>query len=169
MRPRVFPAEDRHRAAGEKPPLTGFNEAAGIPRGRRPDGDPYGGVFRASMRPRVFPAEDVAGRPGPVSDLRRFNEAAGIPRGRREDVRLRTLVCRASMRPRVFPAEDLRLRLRVDLPHPASMRPRVFPAEDGGKHGIRGRHAVRFNEAAGIPRGRHCRYRTFRLLLSRLQ
>ncbi len=37
MRPRVFPAEDA--ATGSKPDsrTTGFNEAAGIPRGRQPE------------------------------------------------------------------------------------------------------------------------------------
>ena len=59
------------------------------------------------------------------------------------------------MRPRVFPAEDAVLRPpECGLPE-ASMRPRVFPAEDTSTampvHGV----AARFNEAAGIPRGRH--------------
>ena len=34
------------------------------------------------------------------------------------------------------------------------MRPRVFPAEDPGPVGVHGRPTPRFNEAAGIPRGR---------------
>ena len=58
MRPRVFPAEDGIAmtiGAGG----VGFNEAAGIPRGRR----------LSRMRAR--------------NCSRRFNEAAGIPRGRR--------------------------------------------------------------------------------------
>ena len=63
---------------------TGFNEAAGIPRGRRVEGDLTGRDRRhASMRPRVFPAEDIRSSEQRV--------------GRR----------RASMRPRVFPAEDI--------------------------------------------------------------
>ena len=60
MRPRVFPAEDAFRRVQARM-TPGFNEAAGIPRGRRPhtavliyDGEPV-----ASMRPRVFPAEDT--------------------------------------------------------------------------------------------------------------
>ena len=61
----------------------------------------------------------------------------------------------ASMRPRVFPAEDPGLPLRPGPRYRASMRPRVFPAEDVTTskqvcHNIAG-----FNEAAGIPRGRH--------------
>ena len=40
--------------------LIGFNEAAGIPRGRRPlPSYCLAGEMPASMRPRVFPAEDV--------------------------------------------------------------------------------------------------------------
>ena len=35
------------------------------------------------------------------------------------------------------------------------MRPRVFPAEDHQPVSLRQRDARRFNEAAGIPRGRH--------------
>ena len=64
--------------------MAGFNEAAGIPRGR-PGG--AGGVQApgtpASMRPRVFPAEDLT---LPTDNPVELN-------------------C-ASMRPRVFPAED---------------------------------------------------------------
>ena len=59
MRPRVFPAEDPPRPVAGSGRRQCFNEAAGIPRGRR--------------RPR-------AGKP---PSPRRFNEAAGIPRGRR--------------------------------------------------------------------------------------
>ena len=108
MRPRVFPAEDARTRPRVARTMPSFNEAAGIPRGRRkvklPD-DTLSEV--ASMRPRVFPAEDP--RDG---DARR---------GRRHD---------ASMRPGVFPAEDvLRAPTRAVDGH-ASMRPRVFPAED---------------------------------------
>ena len=35
MRPRVFPAEDRNDRIPRGAPCAGFNEAAGIPRGRR--------------------------------------------------------------------------------------------------------------------------------------
>ena len=82
MRPRVFPAEDWVRRPECTPCWSRFNEAAGIPRGRRVSGRAGGG-----------------GR-------RRFNEAAGIPRGRRDGRRWENDEARASMRPRVFPAED---------------------------------------------------------------
>ena len=59
------------------------------------------------------------------------------------------------MRPRVFPAEDLaKLMARADYKCQASMRPRVFPAEDGSAGSNRDHRIRRFNEAAGIPRGR---------------
>ena len=58
MRPRVFPAEDGEFIGMWVVEQLGFNEAAGIPRGRR--GRDTGGRLRR----------------------RRFNEAAGIPRGR---------------------------------------------------------------------------------------
>ena len=86
MRPRVFPAEDAASSVCSPTGSSGFNEAAGIPRGRRKGLDV---IFRglhgpASMRPRVFPAEDApAERCGPAPSGR-FNEAAGIPRGRHE-------------------------------------------------------------------------------------
>ena len=84
MRPRVFPAEDCYRSVHLWPESRAFNEAAGIPRGRR--GGQVAGKRRdrPSMRPRVFPAEDAA-------------EAPNRGQGRRP-----------SMRPRVFPAEDSR-------------------------------------------------------------
>ena len=86
---------------------TRFNEAAGIPRGRR------------------------GGAPAIRWPTRGFNEAAGIPRGRRERRRVGTNPeRRASMRPRVFPAEDLYALPELIAIHVASMRPRVFPAED---------------------------------------
>ena len=113
-----------------------FNEAAGIPRGRRPVGAGRGGAPRASMRPRVFPAEDV--------------RAHG--RGR--------VGHHASMRPRVFPAEDRRHVVGLPPVVQASMRPRVFPAEDSGDRLAHTARRSGFNEAAGIPRGRllrHCR------------
>ena len=83
MRPRVFPAEDAHVDLDDGDEVQGFNEAAGIPRGR----------------------------PTPSHGLRinsfSFNEAAGIPRGRRSHrhSHLRSTYG-APMRPRVFPAED---------------------------------------------------------------
>ena len=59
------------------------------------------------------------------------------------------------MRPRVFPAEDARPAVLSSPDLTASMRPRVFPAEDLDR---RQPHValrrLRFNEAAGIPRGR---------------
>ena len=59
MRPRVFPAEDSPVTRAARPRWWRFNEAAGIPRGRRPS----------------CYCSDAA--------IERFNEAAGIPRGRR--------------------------------------------------------------------------------------
>ena len=58
------------------------------------------------------------------------------------------------MRPREFPAEDAGLRRHLRGAGGASMRPREFPAEDQRVvlPPVRGR--LRFNEAAGIPRGR---------------
>ena len=58
MRPRVFPAEDTHIRRLRHSKRRGFNEAAGIPRGR-----PSGAT--AATLPQLG-----------------FNEAAGIPRGR---------------------------------------------------------------------------------------
>ena len=83
MRPRVFPAEDPARAAARAPARRCFNEAAGIPRGRRHRDRGRWQPQCASMRPRVFPAEDLIDG----------------------DVDNRSLA--ASMRPRVFPAEDV--------------------------------------------------------------
>ena len=84
-----------------------FNEAAGIPRGRRPE-RPTNGYCSCC-----------------------FNEAAGIPRGRREwNLNHKVIQLLASMRPRVFPAEDLPPPQRRPELLVASMRPRVFPAED---------------------------------------
>ena len=59
MRPRVFPAEDGPLRLMTRHRVGGFNEAAGIPRGRR-----------RVLRRRI-------------EGLTCFNEAAGIPRGRR--------------------------------------------------------------------------------------
>ena len=82
MRPRVFPAEDSPGPPRLPSPSECFNEAAGIPRGRR----------WKSVSSRTIPSC--------------FNEAAGIPRGRRWGESDPILVRVASMRPRVFPAED---------------------------------------------------------------
>ena len=60
----------------------------------------------------------------------------------------------ASMRPRVFPAEDQGAETDVLKALRASMRPRVFPAEDCRERSRRLSEKLRFNEAAGIPRGR---------------
>ena len=59
MRPRVFPAEDAPLSAVKRFRHMRFNEAAGIPRGRR---------YQGSIILRFA--------------LACFNEAAGIPRGR---------------------------------------------------------------------------------------
>ena len=157
MRPRVFPRGRHCRHRGSRRADEGFNEAAGIPRGR-----PVEVLFPDRRR------------------LRSFNEAAGIPRGRRpERDRNRRGNPRASMRPRVFPAEDQEWRQAPAGEEPASMRPRVFPAEgedvvvegvrlvrasmrprvfpaeDTGRPEGRREGSTGFNEAAGIPRGRH--------------
>ena len=58
MRPRVFPAEDRIAENRKLATSKGFNEAAGIPRGRHRYIRSRCQTGRASMRPRVFPAED---------------------------------------------------------------------------------------------------------------
>ena len=111
------------------------------------------------MRPRVFPAEDRPVDAGRAARATRFNEAAGIPRGRRPPRPGGSTTPKASMRPRVFPAEDAQQRMvkyQTDL---ASMRPRVFPAEDPPRRPWPSTRRARFNEAAGIPRGRHRRYR----------
>ena len=155
MRPRVFPAEDTRKDVCNRRSHPCFNEAAGIPRGRRcrdarvSDGD------RASMRPRVFPAEDAASRAYPMA-----RPAASMrPRVFPAEDAIREPPQRppqtASMRPRVFPAEDVGRPGRVERGrHPASMRPRVFPAEDAVATSSRHADAPGFNEAAGIPRGR---------------
>ena len=83
MRPRVFPAEDAPGRQQVFDRSSRFNEAAGIPRGRRRERTHGPGHAGASMRPRVFPAEDTKGR----------GSACGA--------------ITASMRPRVFPAEDV--------------------------------------------------------------
>ena len=98
------------------------------------------------MRPRVFPAEDV--------------QAVGRPVVR---------VDHASMRPRVFPAEDRGVAEIGQRPHAASMRPRVFPAEDVRQLIEDLQRDKRFNEAAGIPRGRLDAGLGFGHLLGRLQ
>ena len=82
MRPRVFPAEDSPGRRTASCSATGFNEAAGIPRGRLLRDGVVVRLQGASMRPRVFPAEDQEVRAG-------FSAQRD-----------------ASMRPRVFPAED---------------------------------------------------------------
>ena len=71
--------------------MAGFNEAAGIPRGR----------------------QDALG--GPSIRWRSFNEAAGIPRGRQPRALTRIgETHNASMRPRVFPAEDRDFAIRLN-------------------------------------------------------
>ena len=158
MRPRVFPAEDVGNARIRRLRRDRFNEAAGIPRGRRADASKNNCMLSASMRPRVFPAEDSSptmgalrrcrrrfneaagiprGRPGdrssaPLSTARGFNEAAGIPRGRR------VATPTASSRGTSFneaagiPRGRLPRHPAFDPGRRASMRPRVFPAEDNG-------------------------------------
>ena len=65
------------------------------------------------------------------------------------------------MRPRVFAAEDAVLDAWREAIGLASMRPRVFAAEDLKGSVASPRECCRFNEAAGIRRGRrhrHCEY-----------
>ena len=132
MRPRVFPAEDSWARSSTTPTSAGFNEAAGIPRGRRytsgttPGRCAYG-FNEAAGIPRGRPYR--AARSFFSTDG--FNEAAGIPRGRPVSTRLPTSA------------------------NTASMRPRVFPAEDAWVDAAKAEEALSFNEAAGIPRGRH--------------
>ena len=152
MRPRVFPAEDDVVGmwngtiihASMRPRVFPAEDARGCRSRRR--------ASVASMRPRVFPAEDV----GASGDARSsFNEAAGIPRGRPSGGGRGCFG--ASMRPRVFPAEDrfcYSACYSAGYCYSASMRPRVFPAEDGRTGSPSSRTTPRFNEAAGIPRGR---------------
>ena len=136
-----------------------FNEAAGIPRGRRLG--PYALdllLVRASMRPRVFPAEDQPNTAARGCPRRSFNEAAGIPRGRPGSRLWSSRIARgfneAAGIPRGRPQWVSEGRVRYAA---ASMRPRVFPAEDaGGVNGMSG-ELDGFNEAAGIPRGRRPR------------
>ncbi len=47
MRPRVFPAEDVHSVSNSSTGSPGFNEAAGIPRGRRTAAYPH---LRGNLR-----------------------------------------------------------------------------------------------------------------------
>ena len=65
------------------------------------------------------------------------------------------------MRPRVFPAEDATPGLERGQTLNASMRPRVFPAEDVPDPSEQSGGLDRFNEAAGIPRGRRRDCRAF--------
>ena len=146
------------RRGGGRPPLIvlRFNEAAGIPRGRRERrragrGDARGHFNEAAGIPRGRPRTRYPAR----SRHRHFNEAAGIPRGRRPG-RSRSRIRRShfneaagiprgrpvglgrhqpsspptSMRPRVFPAEDTWGAVARTGAALTSMRPRVFPAED---------------------------------------
>ena len=107
MRPRVFPAENLPASCGIRRRFPGFNEAAGIPRGKR---EPRAVVRQprrgASMRPRVFPAENF------TTSQRKLQHSE------------------ASMRPRVFPAENDTRWYTQSGRDRASMRPRVFPAEN---------------------------------------
>ena len=93
MRPRVFPAEDLCSEQSLIQCLHRFNEAAGIPRGRR------------------------SGAVAETGRVVRFNEAAGIPRGRLGRVETDQELIAASMRPRVFPAEDFNLPASIKNPH----------------------------------------------------
>ena len=80
-----------------------------------------------------------------------------------------TYICVASMRPRVFPAEDCAAAVQMRGIYGASMRPRVFPAEDALPVVAGVRRLSRFNEAAGIPRGRPPLRVTIEAAVNRLQ
>ena len=125
------PIAHRLRPAGRR---RGLNEAAGIPRGRRPRRvkmEPA--EHHASMRPRVFPAEDSRPRTTSIRRTSSFNEAAGIPRGR--------------LRPgRGNGCAPRRFNEAAGIP-----RGRHCPSTP------RRSGSTRFNEAAGIPRGRRSR------------
>ena len=108
MRPRVFPAENitDARARWSARPW-GFNEAAGIPRGKRAD-SLFNSAFSACFN-------EAAGIPrgkrgvryrGDRAGCASFNEAAGIPRGKLYTFPVTSFFISASMRPRVFPAEN---------------------------------------------------------------
>ena len=65
--------------------MFGFNEAAGVTRGRRePKRPAVFCIVSASMRPRELPAEDVRHNAQIGMAGVRFNEAAGVTRGRQE-------------------------------------------------------------------------------------
>ena len=107
------------------------------------------------MRPRVFPAEDLRG-PDEHAERRAASMRPRVFPA--EDYRCRHRTASgsiASMRPRVFPAEDSPPLWPIEQAiADASMRPRVFPAEDDDRTGATSSYVCRFNEAAGIPRGR---------------
>ncbi len=157
MRPRVFPAEDTSGASrGSAAHRAGFNEAAGIPRGRRVRARLVAvDCHAASMRPRVFPAEDTSWHRAAIREHWGFNEAAGIPRGR-HTMRLMGKITSS----RFNEAAGIPRGRQGPRPRgaravcPASMRPRVFPAEDSSACSGATAFCGCFNEAAGIPRGR---------------
>ena len=67
------------------------------------------------------------------------------------------------MRPRVFPAEDAHQRVEILIPYPRFNEAAGIPR---GRHDPRSHHPSSdpcFNEAAGIPRGRLIRQRVHRL------
>ena len=149
-------------------PSGGFNEAAGIPRGKRirlrrssavnlvARFNEAAGIPRGKPRFQINPRSFNEARYSPrkplvtwVSISTCFNEAAGIPRGKRD----RRVPCarhdriRASMRPRVFPAENTR-----SWHHLSEKWLRVSPKTsrtEWPEQPVTG-----FNEAAGIPRGK---------------
>ena len=134
MRPRVIPAEDIHPPQRALPSHSGFNEAAGNPRGRPP---------RSGWTPDNHPG---------------FNEAAGNPRGRRRGaVQIRRPVARgfneAAGNPRGRPSHFTSNQLGFNCFNEAAGNPRGRrPPDAPGSP-----PAQRFNEAAGNPRGRRRR------------
>ena len=168
MRPRVFPAEDLLVRSPRTARRTRdrFNEAAGIPRGRPTPRayqtqDEHAGFNEAAGIPRGRRRSRHPGGRGETGP-RRFNEAAGIPRGRRTQTQRTLRIWRtgwsfneAAGIPRGRPRHTSSSLSLLNTGQ-ASMRPRVFPAEDMRKGGVGywTKRRCRFNEAAGIPRGR---------------
>ena len=109
----------------------GFNEAAGIPRGRRSGRRARNGRSTRFNEAAGIPRGRRAVPMTPASRYGCFNEAAGIPRGRR----LREVMSTCLEGPGFNEAAGI----------PRGRLVSVAPARSG---------SWRFNEAAGIPRGR---------------
>ena len=86
MRPRVFPAEDPGHLGVMQHVGLGFNEAAGIPRGRRITRSINGCCSECFNEAAGIPRGRRIPRGIHRAKRRRFNEAAGIPRGRQREI-----------------------------------------------------------------------------------